>query len=190
MVGNVRHRPGEKVAPDGIELSRLRLRRPRPSDAEALFECSSDLELARYMDWPVSASIVEVKERIGQREKRWDSGEEFYWVIALPREDRAIGAIACRVDRHAADFGFFVNRHHWRNGYATEAAQALVNCAMSVPTIWRVWATCDIENVASARVLQKVGLSCEGILRRSIVRPNLSHEPRDSFVYSMVRGSA
>jgi RimJ/RimL family protein N-acetyltransferase len=178
------------VPPDVIELSRVRLRRPRPSDAEALFECASDLELARYMDWPVTTSMSELKERIGQREKRWVSGEEFYWVIALPNEDRAIGAIACRVDKHAADFGFFVNRRYWRKGYATEAAQAVVDWAMSVPNVWRVWATCDVENVASARVLQKVGLSCEGTSRRSIVRPNLSHEPRDSFVYSKVRGSA
>jgi RimJ/RimL family protein N-acetyltransferase len=134
--------------------------------------------------------MLEVKKRIGQREKRWVSGEEFHWVITLPSEDRAIGAIACRVDKHAADVGFFVNRRYWRKGYATEAAQAVVDWAMSVPTIWRVWATCDVENVASARVLQKVGLSCEGTLRRSIVRPNLSNEPRDSFVYSTVRGSA
>lgn len=178
------------VPPDIIELSRLRLRRPRPSDAEALFECSSDRDLARYMDWPLSASILDVEERLGQREKRWDSGEEFYWVMALPNEDSAIGAIACRVDRHAADFGFFVNRRYWRKGFATEAARAVVEWAMSVPTIWRVWATCDIENVASARVLQKVGLSCEGTLHRSIVRPNLSHEPRDSFVYARVCSSA
>ena len=58
---------------------------------------------------------------------------------------------------------------------------------MSVPSIWRVWATCDIENAASARVLEKVGLSREGTLRRWLVRPHLSSDPRDAFIYARVR---
>jgi len=175
------------VIPDVIDLRRLRLRRPKASDAEALFECSSDLEVARFMDWSVSTSIAQVIARLKERESRWTSGEEFYWVITLPNEDRAIGAIACRVEGHSADFGFFVNRRYWRNGYATEASKAVVDLLRGFPTVSRLWATCDVQNVASARVLEKVGLSREGTLPRSIVRPNLSSEARDAFVYSWVR---
>lgn len=52
-----------------------------------------------------------------------------------------------------------------------------------VPGVYRVWATCDTENLASVRVLEKTGLVLEGKLRRSMVRPNLSEKPRDTFVY-------
>ena len=183
----MRHKSGELVPPEVIDLGGIRLRRPKIPDAEAMFECGSDPEVARYMDWPASTSIEQVAERIGQRAERWASGAEFSWVITRADEDRAIGAISCFVDQHAVEFGFFVSRRHWGNGYATEAGRAIVDWAMSVPTIWRVWATCDCENVASVRVLEKLGLSREGTLRRWAARPNLSSEPRDAFVYSRVR---
>ena len=175
------------VPPETFDLRRIRLRRPRLSDAEAIFEYGSDPEVARYADWPIRSTPDQILESLRQRSEFWEKGVEFYWVITLPIEDRAIGGVSCCVVQHSAEFGFLLNRRYWRNGYATDAAQAIVEWAFSVPTIWRVWATCDIENLASARVLEKAGLSREGTLRRWVVRPNLSSEPRDAFIYSKVR---
>jgi RimJ/RimL family protein N-acetyltransferase len=173
--------------PEVIDLQRLRLRRPKLSDAPSVFEYASDPEVARYADWPISASIEAVKERLRMREAEWNSGDEFHWVVTLPPEDRAIGAIACTISGHTAEFGFLLDRRCWRNGYATEAARAIVEWIFSVPSVWRLAATCDIDNLASARVLERVGLTREGILRRAIVRPNLPGGPRDAFLYSKVR---
>jgi [ribosomal protein S5]-alanine N-acetyltransferase len=173
--------------PEVIDLQRLRLRRPRLADAPAIFEYASDPEVARYADWPISASLESVTERLRLRDEEWGSGEEFHWVVTLPPEDRAIGAIACTISGHAAEFGFLFARRFWRNGYATEAARAIVAWVFSVPSVWRLTATCDTENLASARVLEKSGLEREGILRRAILRPNLSSEPRDALLYSKVR---
>lgn len=44
----------------------------------------------------------------------------------------------------------------------------------------------DPRNVASQRVLEKVGMQCEGILRKYIVHPNISDVPRDSYIYAIV----
>ena len=173
--------------PEVIELERLRLRRPRLSDAPAVFEYASDPEVARYADWPISASIEAVTERLRLRAAEWTSGDEFHWLVTLPPEDRAIGAIACAISGHAAEFGFLLARRFWRNGYATEAARAIVGWIFTVPSVWRLAATCDVDNVASARVLEKAGLTREGMLRRAIVRPNLPGTPRDAFLYSKVR---
>src|SRR5262245_20646771 len=159
--------------PEVIALRRLRLRRPMASDAPAVFEYASDPEVARYADWPMSTSIASVKERLSLRADEWSSGDEFHWVMTLPAEDRAIGAIACTISGHVAEFGFVLARRFWRNGYATDAARAIVEWIFSVPSVWRLAATCDIDNLASARVLEKAGLTREGILRRAIVRPNL-----------------
>lgn len=175
------------IVPEVIDAGPIRLRRPRLSDAEALFECGGHLEVARYMDWPVVRSVDEIRTRIEQREGAWASGEEFYWVITLPASDRAIGGLTLHVDGHSADLGFFVHRSSWRKGYATEASRAVLDRVKRAPTIWRVWATCDVENAASARVLEKVGLSREGTLRRFAIRPNLSSEPRDAWLYAWAR---
>ena len=73
------------------------------------------------------------------------------------------------------------------HGAALDWGAGLVAVWLAEPTIWRVQAYCDLENAASARVLEKAGLTREGILRRYIVTPNLSDEPRDVYVYARVR---
>ncbi len=61
----------------------------------------------------------------------------------------------------------------------TEAANAVVDWALSQPEVFRVWAVCDVENVASARFLEKIGMRREGTLSRWIIHPNISEQPRD-----------
>ena len=53
--------------------------------------------------------------------------------------------------------------------------------------IFRIWAVCDLDNFASARVLEKAGMQREGVLRRYILHPNISSEPRDVYCYATVR---
>ena len=173
--------------PERIDLGRVRLRRPTSADVDALFDCGSNTDLARYMDWPRAESIDQINQLLAGRAKSWDSGEEFYWVLVRADSDAVVGAVSCSVEGHSASFGLFVHPQHWNNGYATAAAQAIADWVMSEPTIWRLWATCDVDNLASARVLEKVGLVREGTLRRAIVRPNLSEEPRDAYIYARVR---
>ena len=176
--------------PETIELARIRLRRPALSDAEAIFEYGSDPQVARYADWPIRTSVDQVVESLRGRSALWESGAEFYWVITLPKEDRAIGGVSCRIVQDSAEVGFLLNRRYWGNGFATDAARAVVEWVLSIPSVRRVWATCDTENLASARVLEKAGLSREGTLRRWVVRPNISSQPRDAFMYSHVRPAA
>ena len=84
-------------------------------------------------------------------------------------------------------FGYCLARDAWGQGYATEAAGAFIAAALDIPTLWRIQAYCDVENCASARVLEKIGLEREGTLRRYMVLPNLSNEPRDVHCYAKVR---
>ena len=69
----------------------------------------------------------------------------------------------------------------------TEALRGLIDVAFTYPTVYRVYATCDVDNVGPWRVMEKAGMQREGLLRRYIVHPNISHEPRDSFIYAVVR---
>jgi RimJ/RimL family protein N-acetyltransferase len=74
-----------------------------------------------------------------------------------------------------------------RKGFATEALAHVIEVALAKPSIWRVSATTDVENVASARVMEKAGMQREGRLRSYAVRPQLGDEARDAFVFSAVR---
>jgi [ribosomal protein S5]-alanine N-acetyltransferase len=173
--------------PPTMETSRLRLRRPLPTDANAIFEYASDREVTHYMDWPRCTSAQAVVDYLANAEAAWLSGEEFVWVVTLPNVDRAIGGTALRLRGYAADFGYVLNREYWGNGLGTEAALAIVSLALSIPGVRRIWATCDAQNMASVRLLEKCGLSREGVLRSHSVRPQISAEPRDALIYARVQ---
>lgn len=177
------------MTPEEFDLQQIRLRRPRASDAEAIFEYGSDPEVAHFADWPVRTTMAPLVEYLHERSARWESGEEFNWVLTLPPADCAIGGISCRVAGDAAEIGFLVARRYWGQGFATLAAQTIVEWVLSVPSVGKVWATCDTENLGSVRVLEKSGLSREGVLRRWRVRPQISSEPRDAFIYSRMRSA-
>ena len=158
------------------------------SDADDIFDnYASDPQVTRYVTWRPYKDRSEVAPFLLSRLARWDSGEEYSWVLTVPPEDRAIGMIGCRVRELAADIGYVLSRKYWSRGYATEATKAMVDWASGLEFIYRVWAVCDVENKASARVLEKVGMQREGILGRYIVHPNISPEPRDCYVYAWVR---
>lgn len=172
--------------PETFELSHLRLRRPLPSDAEAVFEYGSDPEVARFADWPVRTSIDGLAESLHARAARWDAGEDFYWIITRADHDRAIGGISCQITGDSAEIGFLLARRHWGRGWATEATRAVVGWARTSPALTRLHATCDAENLASARVLEKSGFTLECRLHRAIVRPNLSPDLRDALKFLLI----
>jgi len=58
---------------------------------------------------------------------------------------------------------------------------------LAQPAMYRVWAVCDVDNTASARVMEKIGMMREGLMRRGVLHPNISSEPRDCWVYAKVK---
>jgi RimJ/RimL family protein N-acetyltransferase len=174
--------------PPVVELSTIRLRRPRITDAEAIFEYGSDPEVARYADWPRQTSVEPILESLKERENLWKRGDEYHWIVTLLKFDRAIGGISCMLNNSSAEIGYLLNRRYWGNGYATEGALAVTEWLLSQSSIFRVWATCDTENAASIRVLEKIGMQREGLLRSYSIRPGISEFPRDAYIYARIKG--
>jgi [ribosomal protein S5]-alanine N-acetyltransferase len=69
----------------------------------------------------------------------------------------------------------------------TEALAEVTRWALDREDIWRIGDVCDVENLASARVMEKVGMTRDGLLRRWTMHPNVSDEPRDCFSFAKVR---
>ncbi|HVS22670.1 MAG TPA: GNAT family N-acetyltransferase, partial [Gammaproteobacteria bacterium] len=63
------------------------------------------------------------------------------------------GMLEARVKLHAVDIGYVLAPRLWRRGLMSEAVAGLIEWAMASPEIFRVWAVCDADNVASARLL-------------------------------------
>ncbi|HEY6893948.1 MAG TPA: GNAT family N-acetyltransferase [Rhodanobacteraceae bacterium] len=176
------------IAPSTFSTARLLLRRPDPADTAAVFEYASDPLVARYMDWPAAVDPADVMRVAERALEKWESGEEYSWRLTVPPDDTPIGSIGCRIDGQSADFGYVLSRRHWGRGYATEAARAVLDWLKSLDQIKRIEATCDVDNIASARVLEKLGLSPEARLPQYAVRPNMPGAPRrDAFLYAWTR---
>lgn len=176
------------MLPASVETKRLLLRKPLPEDADAVFEAyAQDREVTRYLVWRPHPSVETTREFIAHCRRLWESAKAFPYVITRKGDGGLLGMIELRPDGHRAEFGFVLARRFWGQGLMTEAASAVVAIALAQPSIFRVAATCDVENRASARVLEKAGLSREGLLRRNIIHPNISPQPRDSLLYAITR---
>jgi [ribosomal protein S5]-alanine N-acetyltransferase len=68
-----------------------------------------------------------------------------------------------------------------------EALTAVSDWALRQPSVFRISAVCNVDNIASAGVLEKAGFTREGLLRRWMMHPNISDEPRDCWSYSRTR---
>lgn len=86
-----------------------------------------------------------------------------------------------------AMFGYVLAKKFWGRGMPAEVLTYLVDWALAQPSLYRAYAYCDVENLTSARVMEKAGMVREGILRRWYVAPTLGPEPRDCIVCAKVR---
>ena len=173
-----------------LETERLVLRPPRMEDAVTIFESyARDEGVTRYLTFRPNQTLEETEEFMRARLRKMEEGEVFTWAITRRGggDDRLIGMIELRLQKFKADFGYVLARPFWGQGLMTEALRAVLDFAFSLPGMYRVWAVCDVENVGSARVMEKAGLSFEGILRRHTIHPNVGPEPRDMRCYAKTR---
>ncbi len=85
--------------------------------------------------------------------------------LAVEHKGAVIGSIRLDLkdeDDADADLGYTLSQDFWRQGLATEASAALLNIAFGRLSLHRVWATCDVRNEGSFRVMEKLGMRREG----------------------------
>ena len=182
---------------------RLRLRRPQMDDASAIYaRYASDPEVTRYLPWRPHNDVEETRSFLSGLLDAVANGRTHAWIIESREDRRLMGFMSMGIQSaregdllsteeesryFKVGFGFHLARSEWGWGYATEAARALVDWALDQPRVFRIWTLCDVENAASVRVLEKLGLVREGVLKRWSIRPNISPEPRDSYCYALAR---
>jgi aminoglycoside 6'-N-acetyltransferase len=146
-----------------IVTARLVLRQFASADAEALADYRSDPEVARYQSWPTPYSVTAAQRLIAEQAhvERPRPGE---WLqIAASLDDVLIGDVAVRLsaDGRTARIGYTIARPYQRRGFGGEAAGATV-ARLFAEGVHRIQATLDARNVASARLLERLGFRHEG----------------------------
>lgn len=101
-----------------------------------------------------------------------------------------VGIVKATVIGHRAQVGYVVGKPFWGRGFATSAVQQLVTSLEASPTISRIWATCALDNPASARVLEKSGFQREAILKNWVTYPARGGIAFDNYSYVRIPGTA
>jgi RimJ/RimL family protein N-acetyltransferase len=170
-----------------VELltERLLLRDYRDDDLDAVQVYASDPEVCRFMEWgpnTLEDTRLFLDTVTGSAREQPRTAYE----LAITREGELVGGIGLRVESEAhrrGSVGWVLRRDAWGHGYATEAARALIAFGVESLGLHRIEATCEPANVASARVMAKVGMRPEGHLRHHML---VRGSWRDSLLHALV----
>ena len=151
---------------ESIQTPRLLLRRYRLTDAENVFTYAQDSEWGRYLPGiPRPYERQHADEFVASHVlKDWRT--EPHW--ALEHEGRVVGGVGLRpAPRHGrVELGYALARWLWGRGLMTEALSAVIDAAFRGLPIRKVAARAVAANVGSIRVMEKVGMQFEAVLRR------------------------
>ena len=152
-----------------LETERLILRDFVEDDWQAVYTYQIDPLYLRYNHW-TDRTPSAVREFVGWffNHQVQNPRIKFQLAVVLKSEDQLIGNCGVRMDKVGdleADIGYELNPQYWNRGYATEAAHAIVDFGFKHFSVHRIWADCIADNVASAHVLEKLGMRLEGRLR-------------------------
>ena len=154
-----------------LRTSRLLLRPFQLSDAEAMEVWINDREIAantRTIEYPYPPGSG--KKWIEKHPQTWLDGKSAVFAICELESGDLMGAIGLEIDRdhHHAELGYWLGRQFWNRGICTEAAAAVLKFGLKQLGLNKVHAHYLLRNPASGRILEKIGMKKEGVLRKHI----------------------
>ncbi|HXX44653.1 MAG TPA: GNAT family N-acetyltransferase [Candidatus Acidoferrales bacterium] len=170
-----------------VETERLLLREFRAEDETDVHAYASDPEVVRLMIWGPNPPEVTKSFLAGvlKEQEQWPR-PLVSLAIELKSNRRVIGSIGLRIKdekNRAADIGYVLARAYWRHGYMSEAARGILNVAFGKLQLHRVWATCDVRNRESYRVMEKLGMRREAHFCKNEFEKG---EWRDTYLYAIL----
>jgi ribosomal-protein-alanine N-acetyltransferase len=170
-----------------LHTARLRLRGFTEADTDAIFALQSNPYVLRFWDTPPWKIRTQAERFIAVCREIEAEGSGARLAVERVADGGFIGwccLFKWDAVHRSAKLGYCVNDQAWGKGFATEAAGALLQWAFDTLDLNRVQAEADTRNVASARVLAKLGFIREGTLREDCI---VDGEVSDSWVYGLLR---
>jgi ribosomal-protein-alanine N-acetyltransferase len=165
-----------------LETARLRLRSLEPADAEALHPTLSDAESMTWWSHPPLESLEATRAHLERNAatRGWRT-----WVFALREGGPALGFVSVGEKRNGpCEIGYLIAREHRGSGLAREAVSGVLGHLFGTEGRRRVYADTDPDNMASRRLLERLGFTLEGRLRGEW---ETHIGVRDSLIYGLLR---
>lgn len=170
-----------------LTTARLVLRPFTEADRDGVFRLHASAEVMRYWDSAPWSDPARVDRFLGRCRALAEEGSGNR--AALERRDDSaflgwIGLQHWDHDNRSANLGYMLTEDSWHQGYASEAGQALLAWAFDAMDLNRVSAQADTRNLASARVLEKLGFTLEGTLRENVI---VNGKASDDWTFGLLR---
>ncbi|MFA9446874.1 GNAT family N-acetyltransferase [Egicoccus sp. AB-alg6-2] len=163
---------GRLHVPDVLEGPTVRLRRFRPDDADALAAYRSDPDTARFQGWSTPFPLARARELVDEfaAGEPGRPGTTFQYAVERVEAAGLIGDVMLSTgdDLRLVEIGFTLAPEHRGAGHATAAIRLLLDHLFAAGSpVHRVEARLDPRNARSAALLDRLGFTCEGVLRES-----------------------
>ncbi|MEB1808346.1 MAG: GNAT family N-acetyltransferase [Bacillaceae bacterium] len=158
-----------------ITTRRLLLRLFQTSDAEAVTKLCNNYNIYKntlYLPYPyVKQDALSWMEH---HLENFNANKSYEFAVTDKETGELYGAIALSHNQafHHGEIAYWIGEEYWGHGYATEAAQAILQFAFNEKQYHKVFARYFQSNPASGRVLQKLGLKQEGIFKEHVIKEN------------------
>jgi ribosomal-protein-alanine N-acetyltransferase len=170
-----------------LETGRLILRRLELSDAGCVQGLANDRDIAaKVTPMPHPYTRQNALDWIMLTQSAMNARTSYAFGIVLKPNRALIGSIEIgnEVRNARGELGYWLGKAYWGQGYMTEAARRILQFAFEDLRLNRVYATHHANNLASGRVMQKIGMICEGTLRGHVIKWG---QPVDLVMYSVLR---
>ena len=152
-----------------IDTERLTLRLVQPLDLPALFALHGDDVVTKHLPYESWRSAADGQAWYGRAAARLAAGEAAQFVVIHRKSDCVIGTcLLFHFDKPSAraEVGYVLAQAYWGAGYMHEAMQAFVAFLFGQVNLRRLEAEIDPRNLASAKLLERLGFVREGLLRQ------------------------
>ena len=169
-----------------IKTERLLLRKFRPEDYEDVYVYARNPEVVRFMSYQPHQNIETSRRIVNFWVESYEKRHTYHWAIDL--NGKVIGNIeAMNVEEECfcCHFGWQLDVPYWNTGLMTEAARAVVDFLFGTVSFDRISSGCDTRNAGSYRVMEKIGMQREGLLRRYIYQKDGSIG--DKYIYAIIK---
>ena len=171
-----------------IETERLVLKRHVLEDAEIMFKnWVAEKEVTKFMSWQPHKNVEETRQLLSDWIASYEKPDFYFWTMELKESHELVGDISVvNLDEatESVELGYGIGSRWWGKGITAEAGKALVTFFFEEVKAKRVYAKHAAGNPNSGRVMQKIGMKKEGIIRQS---GRCNQDIVDEVYYSILR---
>ena len=157
--------------PPELDTPRLTFRKMLKKDSEDMYEYASQRAVTEYLMWSPHDSETYTRRYLTYLQSRYRTGEFHDWALVYRENGKMIGTCGFtrfNLEANSAEIGYVLNPAYWGMGLAPEAARRILQFGFLELRLHRIEAHYMIGNDRSRRVMDKIGMTFEGVQRESL----------------------